>query len=95
MLALQVLLGGYLVVDSQDPILLDPESGSLEEDGLNMVMLYGRKGHTPEGRLSEVLSKMPLMETSAGGSEGGLCGAVATSGTTTMSSRTRTPTKSA
>jgi heme A synthase len=52
MLALQVVLvGGYLVVDSQDPILLNPESGSLEEDGLTMVMLCG-EGHTPEGRLS-------------------------------------------
>jgi hypothetical protein len=59
MLALQVLLvGGYLVVDSQDPIVLNPESGSLEEDGLTMVMLCG-EGHTPEGRGSEVLSKMP------------------------------------
>jgi hypothetical protein len=59
MLALQVVLvGGYLVVDSQDPILLNPESGSLEEDGLTMVMLCG-EGHTPEGRLSEVLSTMP------------------------------------
>jgi hypothetical protein len=59
MLALQVLLvGAYLVVDSQDPIILDPESGSLEEDGLTMVMLCG-EGHTPEGRGSEVLSKMP------------------------------------
>src|SRR5215207_10227204 len=59
MFALQVLLvGSYLVVDSQDPIILDPESGSLEEDGLTMVMLCG-EGHTPEGRLSEVLSKMP------------------------------------
>jgi hypothetical protein len=59
MLALQVLLvGSYLVVDSQDPILLNPESGSLEEDGLTMVMLCG-EGHTPEGRGSEVLSKMP------------------------------------
>jgi hypothetical protein len=46
MLALQVLLvGGYLVVGSQDPIILDPESGSLEEDGLTMVMLCG-EGHT-------------------------------------------------
>ena len=59
MLALQVLLvGSYLVVDSQDPILLDPESGSLEEDGLTMVMLCG-EGHTPEGRRSEVPSKIP------------------------------------
>jgi hypothetical protein len=49
-------------VDSQDPILLDPESGSLEEDGLTMVMLCG-EGDTPEGRLSELLSKMPPMET--------------------------------
>jgi hypothetical protein len=57
-----VLLGGYLLVDSQDPILLDPESGSLEEDGLTMVMLCG-EGDTPEGRLSELLSKMPPMET--------------------------------
>ena len=31
-LALQVLLvGAYLAVDSQDPIILNPESGSLEE----------------------------------------------------------------
>jgi len=59
MLALQALLVlGYLAVDSQDPILLNPESGSLEEDGLTMVMLCG-EGHTPEGRGSEVLSKMP------------------------------------
>ena len=59
MFALQVLLvGSYLVVDSQDPIILDPESGSLEQDGLTMVMLCG-EGYTPEGRLSEVLSKMP------------------------------------
>jgi hypothetical protein len=59
MFALQVVLvGSYLVVDSQDPIILDPESGSLEEDGLTMVMLCG-EGHTPEGRGSEVLSKMP------------------------------------
>ena len=58
-LALQVLLvGAYLAVDSQDPIILNPESGSLEEDGLSMVMLC-EEGHTPEGRGSEVLSKMP------------------------------------
>jgi hypothetical protein len=58
-IALQVLLvGAYLAVDSQDPILLDPESGSLEQDGLTMVMLCG-EGRTPEGRGSEVLSKMP------------------------------------
>ena len=45
-LALQVVLVvGYLAVDSQDPIILDPESGSLEEDGLTMVMLCG-EGHT-------------------------------------------------
>jgi hypothetical protein len=58
-LALQVVLvGAYLAVDSQDPILLNPESGSLEDDGLTMVMLCG-EGLTPEGRGSEVLSKMP------------------------------------
>jgi hypothetical protein len=59
MLALEVLLvGGYLAASSQDPFILNPNSGSLEEDGITMVMLCGQ-GHTPEGRLSEVLSKMP------------------------------------
>ena len=42
MLALQALLvGGYLAVDSQDPIILNPESGSLQPDGVRMVMLCG------------------------------------------------------
>ncbi len=66
LLALQALLvGAYLAVDSQDPFILNPESGSLEEDGLTMVMLCG-EGRTPEGRHSEVLEKMP-----AGGDIGG------------------------
>jgi hypothetical protein len=59
MLALQVLLVlGYLALDSQDPILFNPESGSLEEVGLTMVMICG-EGHTPEGRGSGVLAEMP------------------------------------
>jgi hypothetical protein len=50
MLALQgVLVGSYLVVDSQDPIILNPESGSLEEDGLTMVMLCGKATHPKVG----------------------------------------------
>ncbi len=59
MLALQVVLVlGYLVVDSQDPFILNPDSGSLEEDGLTMVMFCG-DGHTPAGRRSGVLQNMP------------------------------------
>jgi len=51
MLVLQVLLvGGHLVASSQDPFILNPNSGSLEEDGITMVMLCW-EGHTPEGRL--------------------------------------------
>jgi hypothetical protein len=60
MLALQVVLvGAYLAMSKQDPFILNPDSGSLEPDGITMVMLCG-EGHTPEGRRSEVLSKMPL-----------------------------------
>jgi hypothetical protein len=58
MLAFQVLLvGGYYAAGSTGPLLLRPDSG-LQEDGVSMVMLCG-EGHTPEGRGSKVLEKMP------------------------------------
>ena len=59
MLALQVVLvGGYLAMSKQDPFILNPDSGSLEPDGITLVMFCG-EGHTPQGRGSEELSKMP------------------------------------
>jgi len=58
MLALQVLLiGGLLSTQSYDPIILNPDK-NLSGDGISMAMFCG-EGHTPEGRGSEVLQKMP------------------------------------
>jgi hypothetical protein len=57
MLGLQVLLvGGFFALGSQGPVLLHPDS-KLDEDGITLAMLCG-EGRTPEGRGSEVLSKM-------------------------------------
>jgi hypothetical protein len=63
MLALQVLLvGGYLAVSSQDPIILNPDRANLDEGGVTMAMLCG-DGRTPQGRGSKVLEEMPPTET--------------------------------
>jgi len=60
MLALQVLLVvGYLAVSAQDPIILNPNSGSLQENGVTMVMLCGET-NTISGRpIEDVLDKVP------------------------------------
>jgi len=59
MLALQVLLvWGFLAASNQDPFILNPNSGSLKKNGLTMVMFCG-SGHTPHGRLSGTLIKLP------------------------------------
>jgi len=58
-LALQALLvGGYLAVDSQDPIILNPESGSLQTDGVTMIMFCGENNNL-SGSGSGVLDKVP------------------------------------
>ena len=70
MLALQALLvWGLLAASNQDPFILNPNSGSLERDGLTMVMFCGA-GHTPEGRFSKVLDKMPPDGSLGGWSRG-------------------------
>jgi hypothetical protein len=52
-LALQVVLvGGYLAVNRQDPIILNPDRG-LDENGITMVMYCG------EGSDREELDKVP------------------------------------
>ncbi len=59
MLALQVLLvGAYLAVDSQDSIILNPESGSLQENGVTMLMFCGENS-TLGGSGSGVLDNVP------------------------------------
>jgi hypothetical protein len=58
-IALQVLLvGAYLAVDSQDPIILNPESGSLQENGVTMLMFCGQNS-TLDGSGSGVLDNVP------------------------------------
>ena len=53
-LALQVLLvGGYLAVGEQDPFILNPDSGSLVDDGVMMAVFYG------EGSGSGMLDRVP------------------------------------
>lgn len=70
LLAIQTLLvWGCLAAKNQDPFILNPNSGSLEDDGLTMVMFCG-EGHTPEGRLSDVLKKMPPDGSLGGWSRG-------------------------
>jgi hypothetical protein len=56
-LALQALLVlGYLAVNRQDPIILNPDKGNLNENGIAMVMTCG------EGSGSGVLDKVPPTE---------------------------------
>jgi len=71
MLALQVLLvWGFLAASNQDPFILNPNSGSLKKNGLTMVMFCG-SGHTPHGRLSESLKKLPPPPKGTIGEPGG------------------------
>jgi hypothetical protein len=63
MLALQVLLASLLLsAKSYDPIVLNPDKEP-SQDGVTMVMLCSDGGSsaslTPQGRGSEVLSKIP------------------------------------
>ena len=70
MLALQVLLvWGFLAASNQDPFILNPNSGSLKKNGLTMVMFCGA-GHTPDGRESEALKKLPPQGNLGGWSRG-------------------------
>jgi hypothetical protein len=90
MLAIQALLiVGFLAVSEQDPFILNPNSGSLEPDGLTMVMFCG-EGHTPEGRGSEVLQKMPPDGRLGGWSQGRTTGETVASGITTIATTIRT-----
>ena len=69
-LAIQMLLiGGFLAVSNQDPLILNPNSGSLVKHGLTMVVLCGG-GYTPKGRHSELLTKMPPNGDTGGWSRG-------------------------
>ena len=53
-LVLQALLVfGYLAASKQDPIVLNPERGQLDEIGITMVMFCG------DGSGREVLDKVP------------------------------------
>jgi hypothetical protein len=54
MLAVEVgLIGGWLAVSEQDPIILNPNSGSLARDGVMMAVYCG------EGSGSGMLDKIP------------------------------------
>jgi hypothetical protein len=60
-LALQALLVlGYLAVNRQDAIILNPDKGNLNENGIAMVMTCG------EGSGSGVLDKVPPNGEDAG-----------------------------
>ena len=60
MLGLQVVLvGGYLAASGQDPFILTPNSGSLQENGVTMVMLCGDNNTISDRPIGEVLDKVP------------------------------------
>jgi len=48
-----LLVGAYLAANDQDPIILNPDRGNLNENGIAMVMTCG------EGSGSGVLDKVP------------------------------------
>ncbi len=94
MLGLQVVLvGGYLAASGQDPFILTPNSGSLQENGVTMVMLCGDNNTISDRPIGEVLDKVPPDGHVDAWTRGGLCGAIVTFSITIASSTTRTPTR--
>ena len=55
-----LLVGAYLAANDQDPIILNPDRGNLNENGIAMVMTCG------EGSGSGVLDKVPPNGEDAG-----------------------------
>ena len=80
-------------MSKQDPIILNPDSGSLEPDGITMAMLCGDNNTISDRPIDEVLDKV-LPDGDVGAwTRGGLCRATVTSSITIASSTTRTPTR--